>query len=586
MKKYAAASLTVALALAGFYLRWHNAHADLGSPSVDENDVVQQGVAFMDGEWRYYLPEYGALPMYGLAALYRLVALLHGQTALEYAARVFYDGAEQYLLARLICVASYVPLAIVSYRYLAPRFGRSAGTISALLLSLPILDRLTKSTVRIDVAQGAFQLLALLFLVKTLDGKSWRNWLAAGVFAGLAMASKPMPGALIAPCFWAASWFAATLERPAPPGGVPSQLRGFGQRLWRSLYRPQLWLSGAAALLVAVLANPSALDLRAFIDAQLQASQYYSGASAPGGHRTAFEVITVLGPPFTIAIALSVLAMPFVRDARARLIALFPLVYTTAFWGRPVRFYYMVAPAMALCWVVAIGAGLVLCRLGLDAPADARSSSGGGSEPAPVASAAPRARAAGVALSLLLVLVLAWLPVRELSEFARTISPQTLAREWIHRNIPSGTRLFHYGTYAGGPRLVAASWKAERKITDFFEYGRYNYVFYERAARKAYEDYRSQGRPYYEIEMFNESPAIANRSRNWLSRSLASHAVKNGQEYILLANYRASEYRTLGYSWFDSVELAQEFGNLAIFRVPKPVAPRPAADTGSGASGG
>src|SRR3954463_13864042 len=122
MKKYAAAALTVALCALGFYLRWLNAHADLSSPSVDENDVVQQGVAFMGGEWKYYLPEYGALPMYGLAALYRLVAWLHGQTALEYAARVFYDGAEQYLLARLICVASYVPLAIVSYRYLASRF--------------------------------------------------------------------------------------------------------------------------------------------------------------------------------------------------------------------------------------------------------------------------------------------------------------------------------------------------------------------------------------------------------------------------------------------------------------------------------
>src|SRR3954463_723071 len=116
MKKYAAAALTVALCALGFYLRWLNAHADLSSPSVDENDIVQQGVAFMGGEWRYYLLEYGALPMYVLAALYRLVALLRGSSALEYAARIFYDGSEQYLIARLFCAACYLPLSIASFR--------------------------------------------------------------------------------------------------------------------------------------------------------------------------------------------------------------------------------------------------------------------------------------------------------------------------------------------------------------------------------------------------------------------------------------------------------------------------------------
>src|SRR3954468_4888378 len=124
MRKYAWAAVTVVFCVIGFYLRWLNAHGDLGSPSVDENDVVQQGVAFMGGEWKYYLPEYGPLPMYCLALLYRGVALLHGQTALEYAQRVFFDGAEQYLLARVFCAACYLPLAIASYRYLAPRFGR------------------------------------------------------------------------------------------------------------------------------------------------------------------------------------------------------------------------------------------------------------------------------------------------------------------------------------------------------------------------------------------------------------------------------------------------------------------------------
>ena len=51
MKERAWAAATVACCSAGFYLRWLNAHVDLESPSVDENDVVQQAVAFLGGEW-------------------------------------------------------------------------------------------------------------------------------------------------------------------------------------------------------------------------------------------------------------------------------------------------------------------------------------------------------------------------------------------------------------------------------------------------------------------------------------------------------------------------------------------------------
>ena len=133
---------------------------------------------------------------------------------------------------------------------------------------------------------------------------------------------------------------------------------------------------------------------------------------------------------------------------------------------------------------------------------------------------------------------------------------------------------------------MAASWRAERQSSDFFEYGRANYVFYERAAHKAYDDYRSQGRPYYDIELFGAKPDVAAHTRSWLRKSLASRALKNGQEYILLANYRPADYRELGYSWFDSVELAQQFDNLAIFRVPKPSPANPPAIAGSEPSGG
>jgi glycosyltransferase involved in cell wall biosynthesis len=554
------APLTLLCCALGFWLRWVNAHSDLGSPSVDENDVIQQAVAFMGGEWRYYLPEYGALPMYLLAALYRLVAWLRGLSVLDYAGRVFFDAQEQYLLGRLFCAACYVPLAVCSYRYLAPRFGRAAATISACLLSLPLLDQLTKSTVRIDVPQGSFQLGAMLLLALAVETGRWRHWLGAGLCAGLGMACKPLPGLLVAPCFVAASWYAADV----PAGGAAGPGKALLVRSVRSLARPALWAAGALALAVAVLANPSAADVKEFIRGQSNATSYYSGPNAPGAHLTAFEALRGLRLPLLISAALSTVAMVFLPDRRAKLIALFPLVYASAFWGRPVRAYYMVAPAMALCVVIGICLGLLIeRRRPSGAPHVQRAV-------VPVRGNLPArwsvVLAPGLALGFLALVT--WVPVHDLYLEKQLISNVTLAREWIHANVPAGTKVFQYGTFAAGPRLVAASAKQAAEWGDFFDYGREKYDFYERAFRHAYKQYRALGRPYYDIESYRAAAEPANRVKPWLARSLARRAARAGQEYIILAGYRGDDYRQLGYTWIDEVESLQQFGKTVIFRVP------------------
>ncbi len=574
------ALLTLLCCIFGFCLRWLNASADLGSPGVDENDIVEQAVAFMGGQWRYYLPEYGPLPMYLLAALYHLVAALRGLSPLDYAARVFFDGQEQYWLARLFCAACYLPLAVCSYRFLAPRYGRCAAFIAAVLLSLPLLDQLTKSTVRIDVPQGAFQLGALLLLALAMESGRWRHWLCGGLCAGLSMACKPLPGLLVAPCFLAASWFAASGSDPLP--GASSEGSSGSRRLllrgWRTLARPALWAAGAVALAAALLANPSALDLKQFVRAQTEATAYYSGPNAPGLHLTAFEALRGLRVPLLLSAGLSMVAMVFVRDARAKLLALFPLVYATAFWGRPVRAYYMVAPAMVGCLVIAICIGSLIERTRLLA---GESSARG---TAPVSGARPGASGLlAPALALGFVLLVSWVPVGDLQQEKRQLSRFTLAREWIYAHIPSGARLFHYGAYASGPRLVAAGVKQAGEWGEFFEYGRDKYAFYKDAFRKAYAEYRAQGRPVYDIAAHGATAQPAAKTKPWLSRSLARRALKEGRDYIILAGFRTDDYRQLGYSWFDEVEVVEQFDKIVIFRVRRPevvaplAAPPPAA---------
>jgi hypothetical protein len=574
-------AVTVSCCAVGYYLRWLNAHADLGSPGIDENDVVQQAVALMGREWRYRQFGYGALPMYALAGLYRVVGWLHGLRASEYAQRVFFDGAEQYLLARLFCAACYLPVAIASYRVLASRFGRVAGAVSACLLASPCVDELTHAFVRVDMAQGACQVGAVLFLVWALDDKrSWGAWIGAGICTGFAVACKPLPGLLVLPCLFAASWFASESEVRAVQAGSlqgaaswKASLIWFGARCLRTLARPRLWAALVAAVVAQFIANPSSLELRAFVAGQFETASYYSGPRAPGAHLTPFEALEPLGWPFCAAAALSVLLLPFVRDVRARFLGLFPLLYVTAFWGRPVRAYYMAAPAAAFCVLIGACVGIVLCGLGWDTPTAAAPGAPGTAAPS------VRAQTLSGALGLGALIGIAWIPSSSLDDARSLVGNITRARNWIYEHVPTGTAMFHFGRFSHGPRLVTSHWNWEAKWADFFDFGRRDYPFYRAAAEKAYEEYRRQGRPWYALEGYGYLPEPARALRKpWLSERLAQRASQRGQQYIILAGFRTGpDYRELGYSWFDQVELAQQFGDIAIFRVPPAAPPSDAA---------
>jgi hypothetical protein len=551
----------LSLCALGVLLRVLNAGAHLGQVSMDENDVVEQAVAFMGGEWRYYLLEYGALPTYVLAAVYHLLALLQGQTGFEYAQRVFFDADQLYFVARLSCGVYLSLLALLSYRFLAARFGRGAGCVGAGLIALPGVDGLTNGVVRVDVLQGVLQMLALLGLVRALESRALRHWLWAGAAAGLAIACKPLPGLLLIPSFLIASWFLATDDSAAAGTSGLARLRRAGSRLLRTLTRKQLWAAAVATLAAAAAGNPSAIDLPRFVKGQLEATRYYSGSNAPGLHLDAFQAAATLEAPFLLAACASLAIVLYLPDLRARLIASFPLIYVTAFWGRPVRTYYLVAPALALCWIIGIAAGHLLERWRLE-PRE----SGAPMRP-------PALRWLAFAALLLLVAGASYQNARRLDEVRRTPFSATEARAWIHAHIPSGTALFQYGAYtgSGGPILVADDAKREAELAQFFEYGRERYDFYRRAYREAYARYASQGRPRYAIEIFRASPEpkASNKAPAWLTTNLDRRAQRRGQQYILLSYYRGAEdVLQLGYDWLPRVELVQQFGRIALFRVP------------------
>lgn len=564
--------LVLGICTFGFFLRVLNAQGDLGTPHVDENAVVDQAVAFMGGEWRYYLLEYGPLPMYLLAGVYHLVAWLRGMTPLEYGSQVFFDHEQQYYIARLFCAVCYAVLAVAVYRVLAPRFGRWAAGISSMLLALPVLDELNQSKARVDIPQGAFQIGAVLSLVVAMESGKLRHWVIAGLCAGCAIACKPMPGLLVVPCFLAASWFAAGAAAEGGSRASPraaNALRSFGRRLLDTVRRPGLWCGILVTLLAAAACNPTSLDIEHFISEQVRLLAYYSGPEAPGGHQNVFQVFLPLGAVFLWAAALCVCATPLLRDARASLIALFPLVYITAFWGRPMRPYYVIAPAMGLCLVIGIGVGELLKRA-----SGLRAMFSTAIEPLLAA-----------AFSLGVVAAVDWAPVSHLERTRDALSSSTLAREWIYAHVPSGTGIFHSGAFGDGPRLVSTNPKEQKRYSDFFEYGRSNYKFFKDAYWLAYERYEAAHRPMYRIESTRRraEPLESGKSNALLVRELAEHARAQGEEYIVLGEFGGSkDVMDLHYPWFKSVELVQQFRRIAIFRVLPEAAEqtKPVADAG------
>jgi len=528
----------VALVLVGAALRLRVAAHEVSAPLIDENEVVEQAVAFMGGDLEQHFVKYGPLTMYVLAGVYRVVAAVRGVSVLDYASRVFFHGEEHYFIGRALTSLSLSVLALVAFLHLRRTHGARAALVTAALLGLPCVDVLVTGA-RIDMPQAAFQGLSLLALGAVAASGSRRAWLAAGVAAGLAIASKPLPGLLIAPCFPLASWFAVQQQGGAEP-------RRWWLRLWRAIAQPGLWIAALAALVTMLIGDPALLNLGEFVESQRAAVALHSGPLSSGP--SIVLSFGLLGAPLCAVLLASFVLVLVKGDPPARLVALFLAVYLVVFWGRS-RHYFLVAAAVAACLLVGHGVA-TLERL--------------------LARGGERARLwfgrAAPALALALVLPPLWrLEVRT----ARPSAARE-ARDWIHANVPSGTRLYYVGWRGAGPPLVAHKASVQAAFGDHFSYGREHYGFLKQAFERAYADYSSSGAPRYAIAQHHQKPLA--RSSKKMPRSITDGLLKTAQaqkrQYIIVAGHEQADVQALGYAWFKQAVLEREFGKIAIFRVP------------------
>jgi hypothetical protein len=538
-KQHGATITALAIVSVGAVLRIRVAAHELSAPLIDENEVVEQAVAFMGGDLEHHFVKYGPLTMYVLSGIYRLAAAVHGLSLLEYGSRVFFRGEEHYFIARLLTSSSLSALALVAFFHLRRSLGSRAALVTAALIGLPCVDVLVNGA-RIDMPQAMFQGLALLALGAASQSRSRRAWLAAGIAAGLGIASKPLPGLLIAPCFPLASWFSLQHARPDEPR------RGW-RRLGAALVHSGMWMAALAAVIAAVIGDPAILKLSDFIESQRAAVALHSGPNLGHGP-SILRSFEMLGVPLCALLLASFALVLAKGTAPGRIVALFFAVYLATFWGRS-RHYFLVAAAIAACLLIGHGVAAVERLL---------------------AGAGERAslwfRRALPALVVVLVLP----PLQRLEQRTARPSAAREARDWIYANVPADTRLYFVGWRGAGPPLVAHKASVQAAFGDHFSYGREHYAFLKQAFERGYADYASSGGRRYVIAQYHNKPHT--RASRKMPRSITDRLLKTARaqkrRYIIVAGHEQPNVQALGYTWFKQAVLEREFGKIAIFRVP------------------
>jgi Dolichyl-phosphate-mannose-protein mannosyltransferase len=531
-----ASAAALLICAVGLVWRLQGAACETSSPLIDENEVVEQAVAFMGGELRYHFLKYGPFTMYVLAGIYRLLAALHGVTSLEYASRVFFDGAEHYFVARAYTAGTLSVLGLVSFFAFRRHYGIGPALLVCTLLGLPFVDALTHGA-RIDMPQAAFQGMALLALGEVVVRPSKRVWILAGACAGLGIATKPLPGLLILPSFVLASWFAARSGRDGEP-------RRWAARLGAALASPGAWLAALGCVVLAAAGNPALLDIGDFVESQREAVALHSG-NVSWSHQSVGASALVLGLPFVLAVVAAALACLARRDPRGLVVASFLGVYLGAFAGRASRHYYMVAAAVAACLLVGHGFALAIAW----------------------ATSRGRGWTAWAWLPLAGVLVAPGVA----SVLSRTSNPPyaSIARQWLYDHVPTGTRIVYVGWRGSGPQLVSTNKKTQARWGEHFAYGRDHYQFLKQAFDRGYAEYEQSGRPRYSLALHRDKPLPRGKGMpKAISDSLLKTARAKKQAYIILAGVPVPDVHDLHYRWFDSAILEQQFGGIAIFRVP------------------
>lgn len=193
MKRWLVLSVSLVLA---FVLRvWG---ANFGLPHLyawDEPQVVTRAMRFASGDLNPHFFFYPALYMYILFlvnGLYFGVAYLIGvyHSAGEFAATLFMDPTNVYLVSRITTAVFGTACVYVTYRIGDKFFDRRVGLLASLFLSVSVLHVGYSHVAVTDVPQTFFIALGVFLLYNVATRGTTRDYILCGVATGLGGATK------------------------------------------------------------------------------------------------------------------------------------------------------------------------------------------------------------------------------------------------------------------------------------------------------------------------------------------------------------------------------------------------------------
>ena len=221
-----------ALFLAALWLRWP--YPEPAWTHIDERAFIEHPLGFFSGDFNPRFFNYPTLPFYLSSAIYYLYYLLFSTESLDafIAYRFLIDPSDLLLIARSLMTIVSAATVVVVFFIARQLYGTKAGLVaSGILATMPLHVRFSHLAIT-DVLMTLCIALAVLFATRITCTARRSDYLWAGIFTGLAAASK-YPGALVAVAVIAAAW----------PHRPP----------WKNA---NLWFSGLLAILIFALTSP------------------------------------------------------------------------------------------------------------------------------------------------------------------------------------------------------------------------------------------------------------------------------------------------------------------------------------------
>ena len=460
---------------------------DFGLPNTltrpDETTIVHRALAIGAGDLNPHFFRYPSLHFYVMAFVYGLYYLaglatgrFGGVDGFQY--EFFADPSTIFILGRSVSAVMGTASVALVYGIAARWCGRAAGMLSALFLSVAFLHVRDSHFLTLDVPATFYLLVACLCAWWHFDRPRASTAVAAGVFLGLAAATK-YNVVLLAPTVLLMVYRSPARSHDRDDSAADRDLHGLSSP-WRFV-----GLSSIGALLAFAAGSPYVfLDFSTFVaDITAESGQFSAGRAVDLGRGWGYHLHTSLplgmGWPLLAASSAGCLWLAWRREKRdLALLAGLLAYYVVAGSGRSVYLRYMLPLVPLLCVVGGVFVATMAQRFGTG-----------------------RRRYGILAIGVLLAAPTAVASWRHDSLLAGPDTRQQAAT-WIGEHIPAGSTIALAGSAYGYPRVTRSRLWLEHARDDLTRNG---FDAERLRLMLALPDYPPEP-SYYTVELRPENP--------------------------------------------------------------------------------